>query len=231
MAKSYFTRELFRFLSELEANNEKQWWEGNKGRYLRVIREPALELITDLAPVLAGISKHLVADPRPVGGSLIRPYRDLRFTRDGPPYKTNVGIRFRHRSSGAAHAPGFYLHLEPKACFVGAGTWRPTPGVARLIRESIHADPGAWEAATSFPGSPGPWTLDRDPERMLRRIPSDLAGDHARVDDLRLKSFTASSRLTHSQVTAAGFAQHLASMLSAGGPFVSFLCRPIGIPF
>ena len=67
------------------------------------------------------MSPHFLADDRRVGGSLMRIYRDTRFAKDKTPYKTNVGIQFRHEMGKDVHCPGFYVHLSPGECFLGAG--------------------------------------------------------------------------------------------------------------
>ncbi|MDK1038420.1 MAG: DUF2461 family protein [Actinomycetota bacterium] len=81
MAQSYFTPEVFRFLRELAENNDRAWWEENKDRYIEVIREPAKVFIEDFGSTLQAISEHFVADTRTNGGSLMRPYRDTRFSK------------------------------------------------------------------------------------------------------------------------------------------------------
>ena len=125
MAKRHFKKDVFDFLNELESNNEKTWWENNKDRYIAVIREPALEFINDFEVSLKKISPHFVADSRTVGGSLMRPYRDVRFSKDKTPYKTNVGIQFRHEQGKDVHAPGFYVHIpEPVSPESGSGNQR-----------------------------------------------------------------------------------------------------------
>jgi Conserved hypothetical protein (DUF2461) len=108
-----FTKDLFSFLLDLRKNNNRGWFQANKPRYEQHVQEPALEFVSDFAPLLDEISPHFRADPRPVGGSLFRIYRDVRFSKDKSPYKTVVGIRFRHELGKDAHAPVFYLHLEP----------------------------------------------------------------------------------------------------------------------
>ena len=110
---SAFAPALFRFLRDLRKNNDREWFLAHKDVYERDVNEPALAFISAFAAPLRKISPHLVADARPIGGSLFRIYRDVRFSNDKRPYKTHVGIHFRHRSAGDAHAPGFYLHLEP----------------------------------------------------------------------------------------------------------------------
>lgn len=231
MASRYFTAEVFRFLRDLEANNEKAWWESNKDRYLEVIREPALEFVNDFGPHLEKISTHFLADSRTNGGSLMRPYRDMRFSRDKTPYKTNVGIQFRHEQGKDVHAPGFYLHLEPRACFAGVGLWRPEAKVARQIRQAINDDPLGWKRAAKGKPFTSTWSVTQDEEDYLKRVPKELDPDHPFPKDLRLRSFIASSSLTQAQVTSSGFADDLAGRFGQGGPFTEFLCRAIEVPF
>src|SRR5918996_1661223 len=144
-----FGPELFRFLRDLEANNDRTWFNANKDRYEREVRDPALDFVEDFAPRLAEISQHFVADPRPSGGSLFRIHRDTRFSKDKSPYKTHVGIHFRHELAKHAHTPGFYLHLQPGSVFVGVGIWHPDPPALLRIREAIAGDPSAWRRATA----------------------------------------------------------------------------------
>src|SRR5215470_16505651 len=96
MAKELrFTPGLFDFLRELKANNKKEWFNANKDRYVADVRDPLLAFVAAIAPRLSAISPHLVADPRPSGGSLLRIYRDTRFTADKKPYKENAALWFR----------------------------------------------------------------------------------------------------------------------------------------
>ena len=126
--------ELFCFVRDLKANNEREWFETHRSRFEDHLREPALEFIHQFGPKLGDISRHFNAIPKPVGGSLFRIYRDVRFSKDKTPYKTHVGIHFRHRQHRDAHAPGFYLHLEPRACFMGCGIWRPDREALAALR-------------------------------------------------------------------------------------------------
>ena len=227
----HFRPAVFSFLRELEANNEKEWWENNKDRYIEVIREPSLEFIRDFGDRLSQISPHFLADSRTVGGSLMRPYRDMRFSRDKTPYKTNVGIQFRHEQGKDVHAPGFYLHLEPRACFAGVGLWRPEAKTARQIRQAIHDDPAGWKKAAKSKSFTDIWSVTQDEDEYLKRIPKELDGDHPYPDDLRMKSFIATSSLTQTRVTSESFTDELMTMYKSAGPFTAFLCGAVGLPF
>ena len=231
MGKRYFTRALFDFLKELEANNEKSWWEANKERYIEQVRDPALEFIVDFDEKLKEISSHFAADTRLNGGSLMRPYRDVRFSKDKTPYKTNVGIQFRHELGKDVHAPGFYLHLQPGQNFAGVGLWSPETSVARTIRQAISDQPERWgDVAHSEPFT-STWSIGEHDDDRLKRVPRDLAEDHPYPDDLRLKSFTAGTSLTQKTVTSTGFADDLAGKFADAAGYTRFLCDAIGVPF
>jgi uncharacterized protein (TIGR02453 family) len=219
------------FLKELEANNEKPWWDRNKVRYEREVRDPALSFIADFTRQLQAISLHFLSEPKTVGGSLMRPYRDTRFSPDKTPYKTNLGIQFRHEMGADIHAPGFYLHLEPSACFAGAGLWHPETAVARQIRQAINDDVTGWAKAAKSPGFTAIWSTAQDEDEMLKRVPREFSEDHPHADDLKMKSFIAGTSLTQKQVTSSGFDAQLGEMFAKAGPFTRFLCDAIGVPF
>src|SRR5919198_4046037 len=151
MGKKWFSPAVFSFLRELQDNNTREWFAENKSRYQEDVQEPALEFISDFDPLLRRISPDFRADARPVGGSLFRIHRDVRFSKDKTPYKTHVGIHFRHRSASDAHAPGFYLHLEPGGVFAAAGIWHPDGPSQKLIRTRIGDDARGWKRATGPP--------------------------------------------------------------------------------
>jgi len=230
MSTRYFTPAVFAFLRELAENNKKQWWEANKQRYIETIREPARDFIAEFGHRIEKISPHFTADTRTNGGSLMRPYRDMRFS-NGVPYKTNVGIQFRHESGKDVHAPGFYLHLEPGQCFAGVGLWRPETKVARSIRQAINDDPEGWRQAAHDQRFTDIWEIGSQDDDRLKRVPKELDPDHPFPDDLRLRSFTAGTRLTQKVVTSNTFADELHAMFDRAGPYTRFLCQAVGLPF
>ena len=142
MGRQYFSSTTFAFLRDLAANNNREWFADNKDRYVDDVQEPALEFIDDFRLRLHAISPYFLADAKTVGGSLFRIHRDTRFAKDKTPYKSNSGVQFRHEMARDAHAPGFYLHIQPRECFIGVGLWRPETKVAYQIREAIADQPG-----------------------------------------------------------------------------------------
>jgi len=118
----YFGPGLFRFLRDLKPHNERRWFEANKQRYKADVQAPFLRLITDLAPALKEIGGGFIADPSPNGGSMMRIYRHIRFSKDKSPYKTYVAAHFWH-SNGKGHPAARRRRL-----------------LARLVRQALDAE-------------------------------------------------------------------------------------------
>lgn len=228
MPERHFTPALFKYLRDLAAHNERDWFQANKDRYLAELRDPCLSFITDFGARLARISPHFRADPRPTGGSLFRIYRDVRFSKDKSPYKTHVGLHFRHEAGRDAYTPGFYLHLEPGACFVGVGLWRPDNPTLRPIRDLMATDPARWRRAVGGKAFKDRFQVTGE---SLKRVPRGYDPDHPLVEVLKLKDVTALATLTQKGVTAPGFVDAFAGDCRAGAPLVKFICDALAQPF
>ena len=229
MTETYITPDLFAFLRELKENNDRDWFAANKDRYETQVRQSLLRFITDFGLRLAEISPHYIADARPVGGSLFRIYRDIRFSKDKTPYKTAAGIQFRHESATRdVHAPGFYLHLEPCNCFAGVGMWRPDSATLARIRDAIVADPARWEAALSDEAFQPAYRLGGE---SLKRPPRGYDPDHPFIEDMKRKEFVASTPLSETEVFAPKFIDRYAEICRQATPFMKFLTGAIGLPF
>lgn len=228
MAEPHFSNETFSFLSDLKANNSRDWFQANKDRFRQHVQEPAVRFVTDFAPVLGRMSGHFRADPRPVGGSIFRIYRDTRFSTDKSPYKTHLGIQFRHEAAKTAHAPGFYLHIEPGTSFVGLGIWRPDGPATKNIRAHIIENPAGWKKAVGGKRFRDRLELAGD---SLVRPPRGIDADHPLIDDLMRKDFIATTTFTKKAVLEPGFSHEFAAVCSAGSPLVKYLCEALALPY
>jgi len=228
---NFFTPRTFAFLRDLAASNDRAWFAANQDRFEQDVRGPALHFIEEFAEPLRTISPHFVADARKSGGSLFRIHRDTRFSKDKTPYKTHVGMHFRHVvTAGDVHAPGFYLHIEPGgASFAAAGLWRPSTADATAIRQAIADDPAAWRRAAHqgrFAARYG--TLGGE---SLKRLPRGFDPDHPFVHDLRRKDFIAMTRLRQADVVAPDFLRAYTQTVKDAVPFMRFLCAGLGLGF
>ncbi|MAG35345.1 MAG: TIGR02453 family protein [Dehalococcoidia bacterium] len=224
----HFTPALFSFLRELRENNDREWFQVHKERYEGDVRDPLLRFIADFAPPLHEMSAHFVADPRPVGGSLFRIYRDVRFSKDKSPYKTQAAAQFRHERGKDVHAPGFYLHLEPEEVFAGAGIWHPDTKSLTKIRDTIVANPAAWQRITSDDEFQRLCTLSGD---SLKRAPKGFDPDHPLIGDLKRKDFVTTTSFTEQDACSPDCIDQLAQSYRAAAPVVEFLTTSLGLPY
>jgi len=228
MRDAHFTPATLDFLQSLAANNNRDWFTEHKQRYEDLVRSPALNLIEALAPGLALISRHIVASPRKSGGSLMRVYRDTRFAKDKTPYKTNIGIQFRHEQGKDVHAPGFYIHFSVEECFLGVGIWRPDSKALGAIRDAIDLTPQRWLAARDDVAFQRHFELTGD---SLKNPPHGVDKEHPLLDDLKRKDFIALRNLRHDQLYSDHCHRLILDSFSTGKPLMSFLCNALNMPF
>ncbi|MCA9230662.1 MAG: DUF2461 domain-containing protein [Planctomycetales bacterium] len=231
MAKSSFPgfpSELIQFLDELSKHNNRKWFQANKTRYEDHVLEPSLAFIAAMVDPLAKVSPHFLAVPKRVGGSLMRIYRDVRFSKDKRPYKTNVGIHFRHAAGKDVHAPGFYFHIEPAEVFLGVGIWHPDAKTLQRIRQAIAADPAAWKRAKGGKAFRDRYALSGD---SLKRPPQGYPTDHPLIEDLKRKDHIGLLRLERAALLEPGIVRETTDAFRAGKHYMTFLCRAIGVPY
>lgn len=226
--RQYFMALTLAFLTTLSENNTREWFKAHQQEYEQFIRQPAMQLIDAMADVLPAISPHFIAQPRKAGGSLMRVQRDTRFSRDKTPYKTNIGIQFRHELGKDVHAPGFYLHIAPDECFLGIGLWRPDTRALGKIREALAKRSAAWLAARDNKEFRGHFTLDGD---SLVNPPRGFAKDHPLLEDLRRKDFVGLAPLTSAQATSPALLPLMAERFHSAAPYMRFLCQALDLPF
>jgi uncharacterized protein (TIGR02453 family) len=223
-----FTPALFQFYAELESHNHRDWWQANKDRYEDEVRSPALGFIDAMGQRLGTISPHFVAVPKKVGGSLMRPYRDTRFSKDKTPYKTNVGIQFRHERGKDVHAPGLYLHISTEELFLGAGIWHPDKDALAAIRGRIVERPQEWVAARDDAGFGRTWRLGGE---SLQRPPRGFDKQHPLIEDLKRKDHIAVADLDIDDVLGPEAVDGIAEAFARSRPYLAFLCAAIGLEF
>lgn len=223
-----FPAQTARFLSELAESNEREWFKANKHRYEAHVLEPALDFINAMEPRLEKISRHFVAIGKRTGGSLMRVYRDTRFSKNKTPYKTNVGIQFRHELGKDVHAPGFYIHIEPNNCFLGTGIWRPDSDALAAIRSYIAENSGSWKRARDARRFVAHFRLGGD---RLKRPPRGYAADHPYIEDLKRKDFIAVSGFPIKAIRSPGFIDEVAARYATAKPLMRFLCAALNLRF
>ena len=230
MASRYasFEPRTIRFLEQLKANNNREWFKENKTRYEDDVLDVALRFIISMQDPLAEIAPRFTAVPTRVGGSLMRVYRDTRFSKNKLPYKTNIGIQFRHEQAKDVHSPGYYVHIEPDNVFLGAGMWRPDPDSLRKIRERIAARPREWQRARGDKAFAGKFSLGGE---SLTRPPRGFDKDHECIEDIKRKSFIAVRELSVDDCLQPQFQRTVESSFRVAEPYMRFLCKAVGVRF
>lgn len=224
-----FPKEMFSFLRDLSANNDRSWFEANKERYLRYAKEPTLRFIEAMRERLELISPSYLADTRPNGGSMFRIYRDTRFSRDKSPYKENIGCQFRHVAGRDAHAPGFYVHLQPGDSFAGGGIWRPPAPVLNRIRDAVVSNEKEWKKVKAFMDRSRHVSISEG--EPLSRPPRGYPADHPMAEDLRRRTFFAGHSLSDQEVTSPRFIGIIEQVFHDLVPMMRFINEALGLSF
>ena len=228
MAGAYFNEGTFDFLDRLADNNQREWFHEHKAFYEGCVREPALRLITDVAEELPHLSPHFVAIPKKVGGSLMRVHRDTRFGKDKTPYKTNIGIQFRHEMGKDVHAPGFYLHLEKEGCFIGVGIWRPDSKALGMIRDGLLERSAEWKNICDKTDFYQHFELVGE---SLKSAPRGYAKDHPMINDLRRKDFIGIANVSEVLMFSDELVAEVADYFRHGDPLMHFLCKSLRLRY
>ena len=221
-----FEKKTIKFLRELEANNNREWFKANKSRYEEDVLDVALRFIQSMQDPLADFAPHFTAVPTRMGGSLMRVYRDTRFSKSKIPYKTNIGIQFRHERAKDVHSPGYYVHIDPREVFIGVGMWRPDSDPLRQIRERIAARPGEWSRAIESPAFKRQFSLGGE---SLKRPPRGFDQEHPLIDDIKRKSFIAVRNLAVEDCLKPQFQRSVESSFKQVTPYMEFLCAAVGV--
>jgi uncharacterized protein (TIGR02453 family) len=228
MTKPYFSPALFQFLRELKNNNNRPWFLANKERYEKVVRNPLLDFIGDVGPHLRKISKEIRVDPRPVGGSLFRIYRDVRFSKDKSPYKTHAAAHFPSSQNKDIHSPGYYLHLQPGEVFAGGGIWRPERPTLNQIRDYLAGHSRQWKEVLTDKNFKRLCTLEGE---KLTRPPKGFPPDHELIEFLKYKDFTFYTQFDEKQACSPSFMDKFVESCAAAVPFMAFLAKALQRPW
>ncbi|NKF51063.1 DUF2461 domain-containing protein [Shewanella sp. WXL01] len=222
-----FSDQTFAFLQQLTANNDRDWFKQHQQDYEDKVRTPALEFIEAMTPVVLGMSPRLTAVPKKVGGSMMRPQRDSRFSKDKTPYKLNVGIQFRHFQAKNVHAPGLYLHLANDGCFIAAGIWHPESKALNAIRECIDENPNGYKKAIEQVVDAG-FELTGD---SLIRPPKGYDKQHPLIDELKRKDFIAVKPISVEQVCSKDFVDVCEAEYQHTKALMAYLCFALDLDF
>ena len=193
---------LIRFLRDLEAHNNRDWFLANKERYEEEVREPALAFIHAMAPRLTQVSRHLVASEKKVGGSLMRIYKDTRFSKDKTPYQPHFAGSFSRL--GKELRGGYYLRVRPGESFLAGGFWSPNSADLFRIRKEFELDDGPIRKILDHKNFTLTFGSKLEGEE-LKTAPRGFDKMDPNMDLIRKKGFVAVRRFTNKEVLADDF--------------------------
>jgi uncharacterized protein (TIGR02453 family) len=226
-----FRPQALAFLRRLKRNNRREWFERNRALYETEVRNPMRALVEEMDVRLARLAPEITGDPR---RSIFRIHRDVRFSSDKSPYKTNAACQFYHGDAGRGAGQdaegagaGLYVQLEHGQCFVAGGMWMPARPALDRIREAIADDPDALGRLLRAPAFRRRFR-QLDEEDMLKRMPRGYAEDHPAAPWLRYRSFTATRMMTEREVLSPRLPSILAKDFETLVPLVRWLNAAIG---
>ena len=208
------------FLKNLKINNNKEWFENNRKKY-----EAAKEDFTSLINTVIlqfGRNDESIAQLN-AKDCMFRINRDVRFSKNKAPYKSNMGASF---TKGGKKSPlaGYYFHCEPGQCFVGGGLWMPETDTVKKVRQEIDY---CYEEFSSIIRSKKFVTqyldLDKDNGISLIREPKGYEKDNPAIEYIKLKSWLATKALADEELTDKNLVKKIVTAFEALQPFIDFL--------
>ncbi|MBL0068834.1 MAG: DUF2461 domain-containing protein [Chitinophagaceae bacterium] len=209
-----------KFLKDLKKNNNKPWFDKNR----KVYEEAKADFANFIQTV---IDKHSKNDPtikdQVAKNCLFRINRDVRFSKDKSPYKSNMGASI-NRGGKKSLLAGYYFHLEPGQSFTGGGIWMPMPDDLKKVRQEIDYNFGDFKkilAARKFKSVYG--DLSQHAEYKLSRVPKGYEADNPAAEYLKLKSFVAMVSIKDTELTSKDLVKKTVTAFEALQPLIEFI--------
>lgn len=213
-----------KFLSGLKENNNKTWFEAHRAQYeaARIDFQNFMQLVIDdlqrTDVTIAGLQAR---------DCLFRINRDIRFSNDKTPYKSNFGASLKPEGKKSVYA-GYYFHLEPGRSFVGGGLWMPEPAAVKKVRQEIDYNGAGFQAIISNPAFKNTYgDVYQGTDVSLSKAPKGYDPGHPAIAYLKLKSFIAEAPVADAELTKATLHQKTVAAYKALHPFLQFANRAL----
>lgn len=205
----------FEFLKQLKKNNNRDWFNKHKERYLT--EQANVILFADA--LVHEMNKHDVIENENGKSTLFRIYRDVRFSKDKSPFKTCFSGNVKRATK--ARRGSYYFHIEPGNCFAGGGFWEPNPDDLKRIREEISADPTPMRKILASKTVKN--YFGEIYGEQLKTTPKGFSPDDPALDLLRYKQFTFIRHFSDREVMAPSFLKELNATFKAMRPFLDYM--------
>ncbi|WP_316801043.1 DUF2461 domain-containing protein [Pedobacter frigidisoli] len=214
-------KETLQFIKDVSENNNREWFAENKAVYEEA-KANVLELVTQLIPEIAKVDPVLSAEADPKK-SLMRIYRDVRFSKNKDPYKNNFGIWFATKKG--SNEPGYYLHIQPGKSFIAGGYWMPEAPHLKLIRQEIDYNFEDFKEIIENKDFKKNFKLGT--ENALKNAPKGYDPEDPNIEFLKLKSFEATMKIADEEFFKPALVNKLISSFATVQPLVAFLRNAI----
>ena len=207
------------FLEQLKEHNEKNWFDAHRTAYESArqnVASFAADVLKELSKTDEGFAQ---LEPK---DTMFRINRDVRFSANKLPYKTNLGAYFCARGK-KADFPGYYLQVEPGKCFAAAGLWMPAPPVLAAIRQEIDYNFEDLQQILESPLFKTNFQKGLMVNESLRRPPKGYDESNPAIGLLKLKNFVVSKSYTDQQVISGNFLKEFLNTCRAATPLIEFL--------
>ncbi len=211
----------FEFLKLIKKNNNKDWFNANKDLYLKELKH--IEIVADA--LLEELNKYDVIETPSGKKSLHRIYRDVRFSKEKTPYKTNWSGSFRRATK--LRRGGYYFHIEPGNSFIAGGFWAPNPEDLKRIRDDFAFDATSMRKilkSKAFMETFG--TLQGE---QLKTTPKGFDADNEAIDLLRYKQFLVIRKFTDKEVLDPDFFKEAIITFRHMRPFFDYMSEILTI--
>lgn len=206
---------VFSFLKNIKTNNDRDWFNENKNEYLEV----HANLVAFSDHLLSLLNKHDNIETPTGKKSVMRIYRDVRFSKDKSPYKTYLGMGF---SRATVHLRGgYYINIEPGNSFVGGGFWGPNKDDLLKIRKGIEGQEEEFRAILNDPTFIKNFNQLRGDK--LKTCPKGFDKTSSAIDLLRYKQFLLMKEFTDQEILSPGFAKKADATFKAMRPFLDLM--------
>jgi uncharacterized protein (TIGR02453 family) len=215
-------KETFQFLKELKLNNYKEWFDENRATYTILRKE--FELFISLVIGEIGLFDKYSAQTT-AKASIFRINRDIRFSNNKLPYKTNFGAFITNGGRKGVNA-GYYIHVEPGECFLAGGIYMPSGPILKAIRTEIYENTDAFKSIIEEPSFLKHFSKEFWGEK-LKTAPKGFPKDFPEIEYLKYKHYTVLKNEPDSLYTKISFIDEIRSVFQAMMPFNAFLNRAV----
>jgi uncharacterized protein (TIGR02453 family) len=213
------------FLKELKRNNNKTWFDNHKAKFLSA-KNDFENFVQEIIKVISAFDNDI--KDLQAKNCTFRINRDIRFSKDKTPYKTNMGASF-NRGGKKSIFGGYYFHLEPgRKSFVGGGLWMPDPIALKKLRQEIDYCFPEFQKIISNPSFKKQYNnLEMNEGQMLVNVPKGYDKENPAASFLKLKSFVATKNIPDTLLTNSGLLKETAKAFEALMPLVKFMNRSL----